>query len=124
MCGARQYADQDGWAARLDRSREVERLPDAEVPTLEAWPFLGEHQLADPQRFVETAHPLPDGRKLEAVADVLILVPGRAQPEHGPSVGDDVQGRHGLGQQRGVAVGDAAHHGAQLDAAGPGGEGR
>src|SRR5260221_4893745 len=42
-------ADQDLRAARLDRSRRVERVLDAVVLALEGWPLFGEHQLRDRQ---------------------------------------------------------------------------
>ena len=94
--------DQDGWAARLDGSREVQCLVDAVITALEAGTLLREHQLADVERLVEAGHPLPDGRELEVVADVLLLVPGRTQPKHRSSLGDGVQGRHRLGQEAGL----------------------
>src|ERR1019366_5681920 len=77
--------NQDLRAARLDRARLVERPLDSIVLAREARPVLGEHQVADGERLAESVHPLADGRKLEAVAPVLGLVPGCADAQDGPT---------------------------------------
>src|SRR5438309_9394711 len=76
-------ADQDLWSTRLDGTWHVERALDPVVLTLERRALLGEHQLGDGQRFVEPVHALSDGRKFNAVAIVLILVPGCADATDG-----------------------------------------
>ena len=108
-------SDQDLRATRLDRPRHVEGAIDAVVLALERRPLLGEHQASDRQRFVEPVHAPGDGRKLDPVAPVLILVPRSADAEDGATLGDHVESRHHLGQQRGIAIRDSRHERAQLD---------
>ena len=119
--------DEDARSAGLDRARDVERLVDPVVGPGEGRAVLGEHRPDDRQRLVEAVHPLADRRELVAVADVLLLVPGRPEPEDRPTAGDDVERRRRLGQERRVAVGHAGHERAQPDPrrlAGERGEGR
>ena len=89
------------------------------VAAREAGRLLAEHGPADLQGLLEALHALGDRREVEAVARVLVVVPGRADAEDGPARGDDVEGRHHLGQIGRVAVGDARHHRAEAGPLGP-----
>src|SRR5207245_106485 len=71
-------ADQDLRPTLLDRPRHVESALDAIELALERRSVLREHQLRDLHRLVEAVHPARDRWKLDAVADVLVLVPRRA----------------------------------------------
>ena len=110
-------ANEDRWSLWLDWARHVERLADPVVATLERRAVLGEHRAHDRECLVEPVHPLAKGRKVEAVARVLDVVPGCAEPEDRPATRQDVEGRRGLREQRRVAVRDAGHERAQPDAA-------
>ena len=46
---------------------------------------------------------------------MLLLVPGRADPEVGAPAGEDVEGGDRLDQQAGVAIGDAGDERPELD---------
>src|SRR5207249_7545290 len=100
-------ADQDLRAALLDRSRHVERAVDAVELALERRPLFGKQQLGDGHRLRKPVHAPGDRRVIEAVADMLVLVPRRADAEDGATLGDDVEGGDLLGDQRRVAIGDA-----------------
>ena len=54
-------------------------------------------------RLLESVDPLADGRQVDAVAAVLVLVPARPDAEDQPSVADVVDGHRLLGQQGRVA---------------------
>src|SRR3981081_4303395 len=68
-------ADQDPGAAWLDRTGTVQRSLDPVVTTYKARAYLGEHEPANAQRLVEPVHALAYRREVEAVPDVLGLVP-------------------------------------------------
>ncbi len=103
--------DHDRRAAWLDGARIVERLLGTVVVTVEGGLVLGEHALDYGQRLGQPIHPLAHGRKVVAIAHVLLLVPRRADAEHRPAGGDDVERRGQLGQQRRVAICHAGHLG-------------
>ena len=103
-------------SAWLNRARDVECLFDAVVLAFERRPLFGKHLLDDCQRLVEPLHALFDRREMKAVSDVLGLVPCSADAHDRAAFGNDVECGHGLGQQRGVAVGHAGHEGGQLHA--------
>ena len=115
-------ADQDRDVA-ADRLRVVERAVDAVVLAL-----VGRRRPAvnssagDVQRVLEALEALLQRREVEPVRLVLLLEPGRADAEHGTAAGDDVDRRRELGQQRRVAVGDAADQQAEVDRRRPRGE--
>src|SRR5581483_9156202 len=106
-----------------DRLRVVEHLLHPVVAALERRRRLGEHGPADLEGLLEAVEALAGGREVVAVAGVLVVVPGRPDPEDGPAGGDDVEGGDDLGQQRRVAVGDAGHHRAERRPRRAGGEG-
>jgi hypothetical protein len=86
--------------------------------------LLGEHRAGDAQRVLEPLEALGDRRELVAERPVLVLEPGGADTEHRTPAGEHVErGRH-LRHQRGVAIGHAAHHQAELDVRGAGRERR
>ena len=109
-----------GWTGR----GTLMRLADPVVAALERRAVLGEHRANDRERLIKTIHPFTQGRKLEAVARVLDVVPGCAEPEDRPAAGQHVEGRRGLREQRRVAVRDARHERAQPDTAGLAGKRR
>jgi len=109
-------ANEDLRAAGPDRPGPVEGPIDSVVGTLEARALLGEHRPSDRQRFLEAVLAPADRRKLEAVARVLRLVPGRADPEHRTSPRDDVERRDDLGEHRRIAVRDAGDERPEQDA--------
>jgi hypothetical protein len=91
------------------------------VPTLDRSLVAVEHLSADAQRLLEPLEALADGRVGDAQAGVLLLVPRGPDPKNGPPSGEHVQGGHRLGENAGVAVGHAGHHGPQLDPLGEAG---
>src|SRR5438477_9823723 len=82
--------DENLRAARLDGTWDVERPLDPVVLAFERRPVLREHQPGDGDRLFEPVHPLADGRKLEAVTAVLILVPRGTAAHDGATLRDDV----------------------------------
>src|SRR5829696_1065547 len=113
-------ADEDGWPAGRDRPGHVEGTLDAVVLPGVGRGVLGEHGLADVQGVDEPLEPLPQRREVEVVAPVLLLVPGRADAEEGPTPGDDVEVGHDLRQVGRVPVRDAGDEGAELHPRGAG----
>src|SRR4029077_15928410 len=69
--------DQDLRAAWLYGRGSVERAVDAIVLALERGTLFGKHQLDDCHSLVQPVHAPADRRKLVAVAQMLVLVPGR-----------------------------------------------
>ena len=112
-------ADQDLRAALLNRTRHVERALYAEELPFERRPVFREHELGDLHRLVQAVHATRDGRKVDAIANVLVLIPRGTDPEDGATPGDDVEGRDLFGQQRRIAIGDAGDQGSELDARSP-----
>ena len=92
------------------------------MAALEGRAVLGEHRADDRERLVEPIHPFTQGRELEAVARVLDVVPGGAEPEDRPAAGQHVEGRRSLREQRRVAVRDAGHERAEPDTSGLAGQ--
>ena len=77
--------DKEARATRLDRPWHVEHVVDPVVTPDEGGSVLGEHGSNDGQRLVETVHSLADWREVEAIADVLFVVPGGTDAQHGPA---------------------------------------
>ena len=107
-------ADDDLRAAGLERPRAVQGAVDPVVAALEARTVLGEHRAADRERLVEPVHPLADGREVEPVAAMLVLVPGRPESQHRAAAGQHVQRRDHLRQQGRVPVRDTRHERREL----------
>ena len=102
--------------------RSVDGVVDAVVATFERRSFVAEHGPADPERLLETVHPLGDGREVDAEAVVLLLVPGGPDAEHGPPPRQDVEGGDLLGQDGGVPVGHPGDQGPEAGRRRTGGE--
>src|SRR5581483_7980019 len=115
-------ADDDGRVRPLQRLRRVEGALQRVVPAVVRRLVVAPHLQHDLQRLLESLEALADGREGEAEAARLLLVPGRADAEHGPPPGDDVERRHRLGEQRRLAVDHPRHHGEELDLRGAPGE--
>ena len=101
-------ADEDARARPADRPRRAQRFGQPVVRPLERSVVVAPHLLADPERLLEPLVALAQRGERHPEPEVLALVPGRTQPELGPPTREDVEGRHGLGQQARVAVGDPA----------------
>src|SRR5205823_2231700 len=76
----------------------------------------------DLQRVFEEGVALRERREVPAVGPVLALEPGGADPAHGPTAGEDVEGGEDLAEVSDVPVGDAGDQGAQADGAGAAGQ--
>ena len=76
---------------RRKRLRRVERLAQLVVrPGIRLLAAV-EHLPADLQRLLEPLEPLGERRVGDAEAEVLLLVPGGADPEDPPAAGEDVE---------------------------------
>jgi hypothetical protein len=112
-------------APATDQQRQV--LPEpglvdgtlgAEPASLDSRPRPAQHRDDDAERLLEPAETLGDGTELVAVLAVFLLMPAGADAEHGAPLADHVERGDHLGQQGGIAVADAGHHGRQLHPAG------
>src|SRR5262249_24107502 len=89
LCGQQQRAlfaaaaDQDLGPAGLDWPRRIQRTVDLVVAPGEARALLGEHQSGDVERFAQTVHAFAHRWERDAVARVLIGIPGGADSEYG-----------------------------------------
>ena len=108
-------AHEDRRTADLQGGGPVDGVVNAVVATLERRSFVAEHGPADPECLLETVHPLGDRWEGDPEAVVLLLEPGGADAQHGPSAREHVEGGDLLGQDGGVAVG---HSGDQRPEAG------
>ena len=77
------------------------------MPALVRTVVVAPHLEADLQRLLEALEALGQRRERHAEAEVLALVPGGTDAELGPAAREHVEGGDDLGQQPGVAVGDA-----------------
>ena len=91
------------------------------VLAVEGEGFSGPALADDFHAFLEPANPLAD-RNLEG-AEVGILVP-EAHAEDDPSLGDQVEGYHVLGQVHGIVQGKQNDRGADVQGGGAGGDRR
>jgi hypothetical protein len=71
--------------------------------------------LTDLQRLLQHLEPMADRREGYAQPGVFAVVPGGADAEHGTALGQHIEGGHRLGQQSGIAVGDAGDQHGQRD---------
>jgi hypothetical protein len=115
-------ADQDLRPALLNRSGHVERAIDAIELALERRPLLREHQPRDLHGLLEAVHAARNRRELEAVTQVLVLVPRRPDAQDRPAFRDHVERRHLFREQRRVPIGDAGDQRPELDARGARGD--
>ena len=106
-------ADHDRRAA--DRLGSVERALEGDRVALEGAVVVGEHPVRELEGVLEEGEPLAGRGVGDAEAAVLLLVPRRPDAEPGPAAREDVERRHGLEQEAGVAVGHPRHEGAELD---------
>ena len=107
-------------AQRLGR---VERAGELVVLAFERPLVVAAHLVVDGEGLVEALEPLRGRRVRHTERDVLLLEPGGADAERRPTTRQDVERRHGLGQQAGVAVRHAGHEELQIDPLGePGSE--
>ncbi len=100
-------ADEDRRARRLKRLRDADRLGELVVLALVGAVVVAPHLLADLDGLLKALEPLGERRVRHAERAVLALVPGRADAEHRPAAGQDVERGDDLREQAGVAVGDA-----------------
>jgi len=94
------------------------------VPAVVRPVLLAPRLAHDLQRLLEPFEPFRERRERHAQSGVLALVPHRADAdaEHCTPARQHVQGRHDLGQQTRVAVGDTGDEQLQLDGTGVGGQ--
>ena len=109
-----------GAAGRGARARQGALQP--VVAALERRGVARPHALRDLQRLLQPLEALGDRRQREPKRARLRLVVARAEAEPGAAAGEHVEGRGGLDQQRGLAVGHRADHRAEPDALRVGGE--
>ena len=105
---------------RLGRQRRTVELV---VAAGEVGPLVGDHALDDLAGLLEAVRPLARGAVTDAVAPVLVLLPGGTEAQHEPPAGYPVDGGGHLGGDRGVAVGVARHEMSQPDPGNGGGQG-
>ena len=87
--------------------RHVQRAAEPDMMALERLLVAAlavPHPEADLDGVLEDLEPLAEGRVGEAQADGLLLVVARADAEHHPAAGQDVEGRDHLGEQAGWPV--------------------
>ena len=106
----------------LTGMRAAQRLRELVVPALVRAVVVAPHLQADLDRLLEPLEALGRRRERHAEAAVLALVPRRADAELGPAARHDVERRHRLGQQPGMAVGHAGDEQAQPQPLGAAGD--
>ena len=104
-----------GGCGRLSGRRGVERLGQAVVLALVRAGVAGPHLVGDLQRLLQPLEPLGQRAGTARPAQVLALVPGRADAEPGATAGEHVEGGDGLDEDAGMAIGDAGDERAELD---------
>src|SRR5664279_2670408 len=95
--------DEDRWVWPGKGSGRVERPLQAVVLTLEGAVVAGPHLVGELQCLLETLEAFGRARVGHAKPAVLLLVPRRADPEPSAAARQDIQGRHSLDQQPGMA---------------------
>src|SRR5439155_1108123 len=112
-------ADHDGRVRLLHRLGEADGVGHRVVPAVERGARLGQHATDDLEGLLEGLQPAGDGLEVDAEVTVLALEPSGAEAQVEAAPAHVVQGRRHLGGDARMAVGVAAHHGA--DARPPGG---
>jgi hypothetical protein len=74
-------SDQDRRPASLHGPGRVQRPVDPIMPAFERGRLLLEHRPADLQGLLQPLQSFPGRREMEPVSTVLVVVPGRADPE-------------------------------------------
>ena len=106
-----------GGCGRVSGCGELSVSASAVVLPVERPVVVAPHLVHDLQRLLEPLEPLRQRRERHAERQVLALVPGGADAEHGPAAGQHVERGDDLGEQARVPVGDAGDEQLQLDGA-------
>ena len=115
-------ADHDRRTGPREALGTVERVLEDETLPREAALVVTPHPRAELERVLEPLEPFGERRERDAESASFLLVPRRADPEHGPAAGEHVERRDRLCEDSRVPVHDAGDHGDEARLLGVGGE--
>ena len=106
--------DHDRRTAGPQRLGNIARVGRLVVAALEGRTFVAQHSATDLHGLLQPVETFARAREVEAVADVLDVVPRGADAEDGPAVRDHVERRDHLGEECRIAIRDSGDECAEL----------